>query len=212
MRISMSCTDRARLLLPLLLLLGACAAPAPQEVPPQAATPSAADAVSPAAEPQTPGAKDIEQYSRGLGYLRANQYTEAESAFTALISTRPELAGPYANMGLLYIKKNQFDKAVEMLNKALEKNPRMAHAQQLLGYIETRNSNFLKARDHYLKAIEFKPDYAVAHYNVALLYDVYLRDIPKAVEHYKRYLELTNNQDKRTADWVIELSNSLKKG
>jgi tetratricopeptide (TPR) repeat protein len=208
----MFCTNRACLLLPLLVLLGACAGPAPQEVAPQAEASTAADAITLATEPQTPGAKDIELYARGLGYLRANQYTEAESAFTTLMSTRPELAGPYANMGLLYIKRNQQDKATEMLNKALEKNPRMAHAQQLLGYIETRNSNFLKARDHYLQAIEYKPDYAVAHYNLALLYDVYLRDIPKAVEHYKRYLELTNNQDKRTADWVNELSNSLKKG
>ncbi len=150
-------------------------------------------------------------YAQALADLQANRFAPAEAAFTRLAEQHPKLAGPWANLGLIYIKQDQLDRAADMLMRALENQPDLAQAKQLLGYIENKRGHYLKARDLYLEALAAKPDYAVAHYNLALLYDIYLRDIPKAIEHYTRYLALAGREDKRTADWVNELTSSLKR-
>ncbi len=154
---------------------------------------------------------EIEQYTQALRYINQNQINEAEASLLAIIDKRPELAGPWANLGLLYIKKNQLDKAEGHLNNALKRNPKLAQAYNLLGFIESKRTHINKAKDYFAQAIATKDDYALAHYNLALIYDIYLRDVPKAIEHYKRYLELTNFEDKRTADWLKELTNTLNK-
>ena len=80
------------------------------------------------------------------------------------------------------------------------------------GFLELTRGNFAKAAGDYRQAIALKEDYALAHYNYALVNDIYFQDMKMAVRHYKRYLELTQNQDKKTADWVLELERNLAKG
>lgn len=161
----------------------------------------------------TPSAVDaeIERYTQALRYINQNQLDEAEASLLAIINKRPELAGPWANLGLVYIKKNQLDKAEEQLNNALKKNPKLAQAYNLLGFVELKRNHISKAKDHFAQALATKDDYALAHYNIALIYDIYLRDIPKAIAHYQRYLEITNFEDKLTADWLKGLTTTLNK-
>ncbi len=197
----MSCI---KFLFPVVLLLAGCAS-----APPEESTPEKTETGAPA---QSAVAEDIRLYRDALSALNDNQLERAEATLTTLISRRAELAGPWANLGLIYIRKNNLPKAEESLTHALERNPQMAQAYNLLGYIEKKKGNINKAKDYYLQAIANKPDYANAHYNVALLYDIYLQDVPSAIKHYKQYLVITNHQDKQTADWVIELENSLTRG
>jgi tetratricopeptide (TPR) repeat protein len=194
-------------LLLVILFMAGCSSVKTQDATPATPTDGKVAAAAPSA-----AELEIELYTQALRYISQNQLDEAESALRGITEKRPELAGPWANLGLIKIKQNQFDKAEEHLNKALQRNPKLAQAYNLLGFIESKRTHISKAKDLYEKAIANKDDYALAHYNVALIYDIYLRDIPKAVEHYKRYLELTNFEDKRTADWLKELSNILSKG
>jgi len=211
----MSCTEQTRL--PRLprglagLLLGGyalwltgCATSPPQETSAPTGTPVAAT--------QSLAADDILRYREAITYLNENRLDRAEELLTEIIAQRPELAGPRANMALLQIKNNQLDKAEQSLQLALERNPNMPQAYNLLGYIEKQRGHILKAKEDFQRAINEKPDYAIAHYNIALLDDIYLQDVPSAIQHYKRYLELTDNQDKETINWVGELERSLTRG
>lgn len=153
--------------------------------------------------------EEVILYRKGITALYKNNLDEAEQLFFKIIKLQPDLAGPWANLGLVYLKQGHLDKALKNANIALEKNPKMAQAHNLIGYISTKQGHILEARDHYIKAISYKQDYALAHYNLALLYDTYFQDLPKAIEQYEHYLKLVEHKDKKTAEWVEELKRNL---
>jgi tetratricopeptide (TPR) repeat protein len=197
-RISMSYNS---LLVCLILLLAGCAsAPTP---------PEASDNT---AKAQAEANREIAMYAIAMADIQDNKLQTAQELLTKITDKRPELAGPWANLALIDIKNKDYAKARQHVNKALKRDPALPQAYNLLGFLDKQDGNINQAIDDYQQAIAKKPDYAVAHYNVALLYDIYLQDIPNAIQHYKRYLDLTNNQDQRTADWVKELESSLKRG
>lgn len=190
-------------LLIIALLLSGCAS-SPQQEPAVSHKPSDSAAAQAKAE--------IALYGKAIAYLNDNHLDQAETILTMLTTKRPELAGPWINLALIDIRKNELDKAQQKINQALSRDPSLAQAYNLLGYIEKQKGNINKAISYYQQAIDKKPDYAIAHYNLALLYDIYLQDLPDALQHYKRYQELTHNKDKKIADWIAELENTMKRG
>ncbi|MCF6211143.1 MAG: tetratricopeptide repeat protein [Gammaproteobacteria bacterium] len=154
---------------------------------------------------------EIRLYQQAIMHLRDNDLDMAKDILVAFTKKRPELAGPWANLGLIKIKNNDLDAAEKLLKIAVEKNPKMAQAFNLLGFIENKRENLQQARQFYIQAIQYKNDYAIAHYNLALLYDTYFQEIEKSILHYQRYLELIDYSDQETIDWLDELKFSLKK-
>ena len=197
----MSCT-RAHFLL-LISLVGCAGTPIHQEhqVPVLAngATAETAD-------------KEIALFQQAITLLNNAELEKAESDFTALAKIRPGLAGPWLNLALIDLKKKDMASAEKNVAIALERNPSMPQAYNILGFIALSKGSMSKAVAHYQKAVSLKTDYAIAHYNLALVHDIYLHDNATAVTHYKRYLELTNNKDKKTGDWVAELERGLSRG
>lgn len=192
-------------LLPLLLLMSGCTTLSTQEsiAPGQ---PSGTGVLGASAIDET------DLYRKALTALNNSQIDYAESELKKISKNRSELAGPWINLALIDIKKNDLDNAQKHLNKALERNPKMPQVFNVRGFLELTRGNIANAAGDYRQAIALKEDYALAHYNYALVNDIYFQDMKMAVRHYKRYLELTQNQDKKTADWVLELERNLAKG
>lgn len=190
------------LLILLAFLLGGCAA--------GSITGQGADAVTTATTPSSSD-EEVALYRQAITALYNSEFAQAELLFLKVIKLQPDLAGPWANLGLVYMKQGHIKKATKNAQIALKKNPRMAQAFNLLGYIETKKGNIIQAKEYYTKAIKYKQDYALAHYNLALLYDIYLQNIPYAVKHYESYLRIIEHKDKQTAEWVQELKNTLKR-
>lgn len=155
---------------------------------------------------------ETDTYQRAITALNHSQLEAAEKELKKLSKSRPEFAGPWINLALIDIKKGNFDGAYQNLSKALERNPKMHQALNARGYVEFARGNVNKAVADFRQAFFVKENYALAHYNYALVHDIYFQEMKVAVRHYKRYLELTNNQDKKTADWVVELERNLAKG
>ena len=151
-------------------------------------------------------------YKKALTLLNHDKLDAAKEIFQQLKSDRPELAGPYANLAIIALKNNDPEKALELVKLALSKNPNLAQALNLLAYLEQVSGEIKFAEKHYKEAIKNKNNYAIAHYNIALLYDVYLQDIESAIPHYERYMELINNEDKSTADWLEQIKRTKDKG
>ena len=155
---------------------------------------------------------DLQKYAEAITLLGNGELDKAKALLLEFTEERPDLAGPWANLGLISIKQDKLDDAEAQLTKAIKRNPDLAQAQNLMGYIEKSRGNIIKARDYYIRAVELKDNYALAHYNLALIYDLYMQDINKAIEHYQKYLALIKNKDKQTAEWLDQLKASLKKG
>lgn len=156
--------------------------------------------------------EETDLYRDAITALNNAKLEQAESEFQKIAKMRPEFAGPWVNLALIDIKKNDLAGAEKNLASARERNPKMPQIFNVLGFIEMSRGNINKAADDYRQAIALKENYAIAHYNYALLNDIYFQDIKVAAEHYRRYLALTDNQDKKTGEWVAELERRLAKG
>ncbi len=152
------------------------------------------------------------EYKKALTLLNHDKLDAAKEMFQQFRSDRPKLAGPYANLAIIALKNNEPEKALKLVKLALTKNPNLAQALNFLAYLEQVSGEIKSAEKHYKEAIKNKNNYAIAHYNIALLYDVYLQDIESAIPHYERYMELINNEDKNTADWLEQIKRTKDKG
>ena len=155
---------------------------------------------------------DHEKYESGLIALSNNDDSKAERIFNDLLEDQPELAGPYTNLALIQFKKKDYDLALELVNKALQRNPEQAQGYQLRAQIFLTKGKIIDAKKDYIKAIELKPDYINAHYNLALLYDIYLQEISLAIVHYEVYLSLIEKPDEATKEWLNHLRGALANG
>ncbi len=153
--------------------------------------------------------EQIGRYQESLRLLQAKDYSSAESILLELSEVQPNFAGSWLNLGLIKLMTKQPTQAKTFVEKALTLTPEHSQALNLMGLIATHDRDIKLAERYYLKAIEHSAQYANAHYNLALLYDVYLQNIRKAVKYYQGYLEYAQIEDKQTQDWVEHLQSSL---
>ena len=150
-------------------------------------------------------------YQQAIAHLKSNEPDKAERIFRTLTKESPSLTEPWVNLALIELKRNNIDAAEKLLNAALERDPTFPQTLNLLGVIESKKGNARQAEKFYSQAIAQRDEYAIAHYNLALLYDIYLQDRKKAVPHYQRYLELIDYKDENTSRWLEGLKSTLSR-
>ncbi len=150
-------------------------------------------------------AESRQLYEQALTALKAGHYADAERGLLAVARREPALAGPHANLGILYARTGKVTQAIESLQQAIRLNPDRAEYYNELGMVLRREGKFDDARRNYSKAIETDPNYAYAHLNIGILYDLYLPDTEKAMQHYQRYRELAPSEAAAVAKWIADL-------
>lgn len=155
---------------------------------------------------------DVTKFDEGILALEENNLDKARRLFTEFSRVNPNLAGPLTNLALIHYKKGEIDTALQRINRAIEINPDQAQAYNLKAQLEIANRNINQAEKDYLKALQLQPHYKNAHYNLALLYDIYFQDIPLAIKHYELYQSLISIRDETTDEWIIHLKGTLENG
>jgi len=175
--------------------------------PPKAgkAEPAAQAASKPAQAEPAVSAESRGLYQRALAALAAGRYADAERGFLEVARREPRLSGPHANLGILYGRTGRPAQALESLQQAIRLNPDRAAYYNELGVVSRREGKFDDARRYYAKALDLDPGYAYAHLNIGILYDLYLQDAEKAVQHYQRYQELTPGEAGTVTKWIADL-------
>ncbi|HKW38891.1 MAG TPA: tetratricopeptide repeat protein [Burkholderiales bacterium] len=184
--------------------LAGCQTPvrAPDKAP--ASVPKPVKAKPAPVEPAV-SAESRELYRQALAALGTGRYAEAERGLLAVSRREPRLAGPHANLGILYGRTGRPAQAFASLQEAVRLNPGRAAYYNELGVISRREGKFEDAGRYYAKALDLDPDYAYAHLNIGILYDLYLQDSEKAVQHYRRYQELTPGEAGTVTKWIADL-------
>lgn len=153
---------------------------------------------------QKPGFTSPE-YEKARSFMENGQYQEAIPLLQSVNTSEPKLAGPYINLGIALRNSGQRDAALQALETAVSLDPGNPASYHQLGILYRQMEMFEESLAAYKKALKLNRKYALAHRNIGILYDLYLQQPEKALSHYKKYLELSGEDDKQVSNWILDL-------
>jgi tetratricopeptide (TPR) repeat protein len=164
-------------------------------------------------------------YDRGVGQTNLGNYEKSLEYSTKAIEKKPEYSGAYYERGYVYDKLQKYEQAIEQFTKAIEYNMDWEVSSSLgaayfsrgLAYYSMQpqsKENMTKALDDWSKSIEINPSEPKAYLNRGLAHQ-YLRNFEKAINDYKRSLEMdvksTNKVKAGTVTNIIRCYSELGK-
>lgn len=155
-------------------------------------------------------ASEKKSYDQALAHLANAKFKPAEKQLAQLVESRPNVAELWLNLALSQYHQQSYEQSGKTLKALLARFGEVAEAHNLAGLVAVNSGEFSQAEKHYQNALKLKPSYENALYNMALLQDVYLQNIPAAVAHYDRYLA-ARPDDLDTKNWTEGLRMSLER-
>lgn len=142
--------------------------------------------------------------------MQSQQWSRAETLLQQLISQYPDYSGPYLNLGIVYRQRNQLDKAEEAFAKAVTVNDMNIYALNQLALVKREQGDFKSAETHYLSALAVWPKHDASHKNLGILYEMYMGELDKALQHFEIYQYLQQEPDRRIAGWIVDLQRRIQ--
>ena len=147
----------------------------------------------------------IAGFSLAIEAMQKGQDDKALDLFNELQINYPELSGPWLNTGIILMKQKEYQKALPMFEKATSINPNNKVAFNQLGVCLRQLGRFEEARNAYLEALKIDPGYALTHYNLGVLYELYFQDFHNAHTHFLKYQALQKEKDPTVTNWLKDL-------
>ncbi len=148
-------------------------------------------------------------FEQAAAVLAAGDYLEAEFRFQEFVLQYPDFPGAHANLAIIHAANDNDKAAEDSITDALLLDPEYAPALNQLGMLLRRQGKFEDAEAAYLRAIENQPDYALAHYNLGVLNELYLQRLAPALDHFEKYRALIG-EDKQVEKWIVDLKRRLE--
>jgi len=161
---------------------GTAAEAAPREVPAQART----------------------LFEQAAAAMAAGDAVDAELRFQEFLLQYPDYPGAYVNLAILRAGNGDDEGAKAAVESALALDPDNAPALNQKGLLLRREGKFFEAEAAYLKAVTASPEYALAHYNLGVLNELYLQRLDVALQHFEKYQELVGS-DAQVEKWIVDL-------
>jgi Tfp pilus assembly protein PilF len=195
----------------LLLLLSACATTGTRPAMPGAEATAMTAATSEKTEAAPMDAAQQQAVDTVLEVMRAGEWQAAREMMQDLIISYPTLAVAYANMGTIQQQLGYNEQAGKSWLKALELRPGWATLCNRMGIYYREQGRFEQALAMYQQALVSDDGYAMTHRNIGILYELYLGEGAKALEHYRRYRELVGEEEKEVLLWIADLERRVKR-
>ncbi|QBG46240.1 tetratricopeptide repeat protein [Verrucomicrobia bacterium S94] len=125
----------------------------------------------------------------GIALYHSGRLDEAEIALQNVLGNDPKNETALAILGMIELRKRNWAGATKELTKSATLNPQNPAAQNALALAilhQTKDSNRAIARLKQVAAAY--PDYAPAFYNLASIYEWYVKNNAAALDYYKQYL------------------------
>lgn len=126
------------------------------------------------------------------------------------VQTTLELAKSFAREGQLALEQGRRNAAAEAWQKAVELDPGNAVVVNNLALVMKDQHRFAEAAKLLETGISNSPEVAELHYNLAVIAELYLLELDKALIHYHQYRALTEEDDKLVTGWIADLERRLQ--
>ncbi|NIL94363.1 MAG: tetratricopeptide repeat protein [Woeseiaceae bacterium] len=192
---------RRLLVIGLALVVAGCGSSGPGERPDRA--PEMVAAGDTATMPEIPPAA-MTLYEQATAIMASGDFVDAELRFKEFLLRFPAYPGAHVNLAIIHSQNGNDEAAQAEIDAALALNPNHAAALNQQGMLLRRNGKFIEAEAAYLKAVTASPDYALAHYNLGVLNELYLQRLDVALQHFEIYQELVGG-DEQVEKWIADL-------
>lgn len=162
-------------------------------------------------------APDTELWVEPLTAAQEQQLREARAAWAEdnldrawqllerLREARPAHPDVLTNAAIVAREQDQDETARRLFEEALKVSPGHLVASNNLALILAEDGDFAGARKALVRALQRHPDDPSLHYNLAVVYELYVQDLDKALEHYRRYQDMATEPDPQVAGWITDL-------
>jgi tetratricopeptide (TPR) repeat protein len=137
-----------------------------------------------------------QHYSQAIEAMKAGEWYAAIVRLESITRENDRLPGPYLNLGIAYTHTGDSEKAIAALQTSIERNPVNPIAYNQLGILYRQSGEFERARSMYESALQADPACADAQWNLGVLNDIYLQQPAEAQQHYERYRQLTEADER----------------
>ena len=123
-----------------------------------------------------------------------NLYEKALNSISEGKNIDPDMSELYFSESSIFIKQNKIKKAQSSLKKGLSLKPDNINGLFQLGNLYLMEKSFKKSLNIFTEAINIKPTFWQAYNNKGLIF-FELNNIPRAVENFKKAIEIENNAE-----------------
>ncbi|WP_026841964.1 tetratricopeptide repeat protein [Citrifermentans bremense] len=155
-------------------------------------------------EPSNLDADARADFEKAKALLAGGEYQKSADLMEKVIAQAPALTAPRINAANAYSRLNKPELAEQHLKAALEAVPGHPAASNEYGLLLRKNGRFAEARATYEKSLAAFPEYHPLERNLAILCDLYLKDLACAQAHYESYSRATP-EDKQVRLWIADL-------
>jgi Flp pilus assembly protein TadD len=149
-------------------------------------------------------------FSRAMRLLEGEEYERGIELLLEVTEAAPTSTAAHIDLSIAYGRVDDLERAEASIKQALELNPRHPVAYNELGILYRRTGRFGLARESYETALELYPEFHFARRNLAILCDLFLKDVSCAIENYELYAEAVPD-DEKAAMWIADLRNRAGK-
>lgn len=156
------------------------------------------------AGPQTPAERQNAaktQYEQAFALLQSGKSSdEALERLNKAIEYDPTFGDAYVLKSYVRLEVlPNLDEAISTAKLAVQHAPNNPDSHYTLGLIQEKRGNYVEAERAMRVAVAVNPNYADVYFSLGELYSDKIKDQPKAVEAFRRYLELGGNDARARA-------------
>jgi Tfp pilus assembly protein PilF len=149
------------------------------------------------------------EFDQGIQSMQGQNWADALVVMESLWEKYPWLSGPALNAALICQQLGQLEEAEQWYMRAIESNGDNLEARNEYAIFLRTGGRYREAQEQYRNALALFADYPETHYNLGILYDLYLGEKDLALQHFSRYQQLTGEEDRKVAGWIADLQRQL---
>jgi tetratricopeptide (TPR) repeat protein len=138
-------------------------------------------------------------------YVKTDRLQRAEQAYLAALELFPNEPKIYFKLANLYLQTKDYARAEMNYQKTIGLEPRNKAAHNNLGILYMNSSRYTEAAESFQEALKLDPNYADACLNAGILYERYLKEPKKALQYYRKYVQLDGKRKDEVTGWIKDV-------